>query len=109
MTTLGSAPNVYDTCLRLLRKRGYSLCVKKTRAEGYPMWIAEKDGFKFVGDNPIELLGLTAIYEEVLPVDAASAPSYWWRIEGDNISGELIDAAPAYQPIEDNDQGYLVI
>ena len=89
--SLGSHANVYNTCLRILRQRGFAL-----RLEGEilpdgsyppdPLWIADKDGFQFVADNPIELLGLTAIYDHVRP---RSDDPYWWSVDGPNIWEEL--------------------
>jgi hypothetical protein len=88
---LSSHANVYNTCLRILRHRGFDL-----RLEGEllpdgsyppdPLWIAEKSGFRFCADNPIELLGLTAVYDHVHP---ATNKSYWWRVEGPDIWEEL--------------------
>ena len=55
-----------------------------------PLWIAERDGFKFVADSAIELLGLTAVFKYVKP--AKDAP-YWWNVDGPDIWSELIDAS----------------
>jgi hypothetical protein len=54
-------------------------------ADGY---LAEKDGYTFAGDNPIELLGLTAVYEYVQP--SRNEP-YWWVVRGPKISAELME------------------
>lgn len=89
--------NVWNTCLRLLRARGYDLRAEETGLEGRLNWWAAKDGFAMVGDNPIELLGLTALYEAVSPGDSASALPYWWTIKGPDIYQELIDTATPYQ------------
>ena len=91
---LASNANVRNTCLRILRQRGYALCVEgELDADGcYPVdahWIAEKDGFHFCGDNPIELLGLVAIYDHVQPDEDKS---YWWVVDGDDIWTELMEA-----------------
>ena len=79
---LASNGNVRNTCLRILRQRGYALRVEgELDADGcYPaeaFWIAEKNGFHFCGDNPIELLGLVAIYDHVQPKEDES---YWWVV-----------------------------
>ncbi|ATQ74008.1 hypothetical protein CR152_05350 [Massilia violaceinigra] len=92
---LGSHFNVYNTCLLILRDRGFKMHVQgEMDGEGcYPtdaLWIAEKDGFRFMGDNPIELLGLVAIYDEVQP--AADLP-YWWRKEGEDIWRQIMREA----------------
>lgn len=91
MASLATAGNVHSTCLRILRARGYALAREIGRYEeddGPHGYRAEKDGFSFSADNPIELLGLVAIYEHVAP--AADEP-YWWHVEGPNIEDELLE------------------
>jgi hypothetical protein len=93
--SLGSHANVYNTCLRILRNCGFALRVEgEMTAEGcYPpnaLWIAVKDGFHFAADNPIELLGLVAVYDYVRPKDDRA---YWWRVEGPDLWTELMEAA----------------
>ncbi|WP_338846796.1 hypothetical protein V8J88_23875 [Massilia sp. W12] len=59
----------------------------------YPVdaiWIAELNGFKFMADNPIELLGLVAIYDHKKP---ESDSNYWWHVEGEDIWTELMEDA----------------
>ncbi len=82
MSLLSSYINVFNTCLVLLQRRGYSLRYEK----GSDAWFAEKDGFAFRGDNPIELLGLVAIYEEVKP---AAGVDYWWKIDDPDLLSHL--------------------
>ena len=93
--SLSSNFNVYNTCLRILRVRGFELHVEgELSADGcYPadaVWIAEKAGFRFMAHNPIELLGLAAIYDHVQP---AENRSYWWLVEGADIWDELMEKA----------------
>jgi hypothetical protein len=92
---LASHLNVFNTCLLILRARGFELEVSGERRDDgcYPVgchWIARKDGFYFCGDNPIELLGLVAIYDHIQPTEDRS---YWWRIEGPDVWEELLEAA----------------
>jgi hypothetical protein len=92
---LASNANVYNTCLRILRARGFALEVSgEPEPDGsYPAscnWIARKDGFYFCGDNPIELLGLVAIFDHVRPT---ADESYWWAVKGPDIWRELMKAA----------------
>jgi hypothetical protein len=92
---LASNANVYNTCLRILRSRGFELEVSgEAESDGsYPIschWIARKDGFYFCGDNPIELLGLVAVYDHVRP--SVDEP-YWWAVEGPDLWTELKEAA----------------
>ena len=87
---LFSYPNVWNTCLLILQSRGYWLFLvgdpDETRSISHCTWAAEKDGMTFRADNPIELLGLTAIFEHQQPV--ADTP-YWWRLEGDDVIATL--------------------
>jgi hypothetical protein len=87
-----SHANVYNTCLRILRQRGYALRLDYGAdiGEEYesPVWIAEKDGFRFSADNAVELLGLTAVFEFVKP---AKNEPYWWTMDGPDIWQELRD------------------
>ncbi|MFJ3221011.1 hypothetical protein ACIPLC_34445 [Kitasatospora sp. NPDC086801] len=61
-------------------------------------WLAEKDGFTFWADNPIELLGLAAVYEDARP--EADRP-YWWSAktvrERPSLREQLVDEALAAQ------------
>jgi hypothetical protein len=79
MGNLGSHGNVWETCLQLLERKGYDLSVVTTERDDAPDdWRAEKDGFRFFADNPIELIGLVAIYEELRPTDSRA---YWWTAQ----------------------------
>lgn len=93
--SLSSHANAYNTCLRILRARGFALHVEgEMTADGcYPvdaLWVAEEAGFRFAADNPIELLGLVAVYDHVRPTEARP---YWWSVEGPDIWSELMEAA----------------
>ncbi len=89
---LGSNFNVWNTCLRLMRVRGYTIKVEGELDEdgcwpADPLWIAEKDKFRFMGDNPIELLGLISVYDHIQPIED---DDYWWRIDGEDIRREIM-------------------
>lgn len=93
MASLGSAGNVHATCLRILRAKGYALARDVGRYEdddGPYGYLAEKDGFTFAANDPIELLGLAAIYEHVRPTEDAP---YWWFVEGSDIHTEITERA----------------
>jgi hypothetical protein len=87
---LSSHLNVYNTCLRILRNRGFQLRLEEatTDADSDELWIAEKGEFRFMADNPIELLGLTAIFDYVHPKEDVP---YWWTVKGPDIQKELTD------------------
>ena len=109
MATLGSHANVYNTCLRILRQRGFRLWVEGELDENgcYPVemdWFAEIKEATFQAYNPIELLGLVYIYElNGSTVDGADPEPYWWSVPGDNIREELLHQAfPFPEDIEDD-------
>jgi hypothetical protein len=87
---LFSFSNVWNTCLLIIRKRGYRLYLlgdpDERGSTSKCTWNAEKDGMKFRADNPIELLGLIAIQEHH---GASIDAPYWWRVDGPDIIGEL--------------------
>lgn len=90
---LTSHLNVWNTCLHILRKRGFALRVDgELMPDGcYPIqaiWIAEKGIFYFSADNPIELIGLVAVHDHVQP--SADVP-YWWRTDSDDLYAELME------------------
>ncbi len=91
--------NVYNTCLRILRSKGYELSVNGELDDEDIIipesltWYAVKDEFSSVADNPLELLGLTSIFEFKKPqIDE----SYWWAVKGDNIYNELLEKASPF-------------
>ncbi len=82
MPSIGSHANVFETCLQILERRGYRLTMTLPEEDEVGHWCtAERDGFSFAGDNPIELLGLVAIYEEIRPSEDRP---YWWSAQNDS-------------------------
>ena len=93
MARLSSNPNIYNTCLRILRDQGFDLSIHREdeSTEIHEcLWVAEKGEFDFLAESPIALLGLATIHELIKP---QSTESYWWRIEGQDIYDELFDKA----------------
>lgn len=90
---LTSHANVENTCLLILRSRGFKLRLEDNEngAWGY-LWIAEKDGFRLYAWNPIELLGLLAIFDHKKPKEDTP---YWWVVKGADVRKELIAEAEA--------------
>mgnify|MGYP003381520028 CR=1 FL=1 len=74
--------NLYNTCLVILKRRGFELRCEMPGEN----WLAMKDGFSFRADNPIELLGVVGIYEEIKP---ATDSEYWWRLDQPDLLTEL--------------------
>ena len=99
---LASHLNVHNTCLLILKARGFTLEVSgdKDPEGGYPdrfFWKALKDNFYFCADNPIELIGLVAVYDYLKPSDDLD---YWWRIDGADIYDELLEKAFSDEPTD---------
>ena len=94
---LSSHNNVYNTCLIILREQGWTLDLKgEADEEGLIIpsslwWTAERDGYCLGAYNPIELLGLAAIYSYQRP--EGPPESYWWTVDGPDLYSELIDRA----------------
>ena len=51
------------------------------------MYWAERDSFTFSAWNPIELLGLTAIHDDVKPTDGRP---YWWAANTKPREGDAV-------------------
>ena len=76
MVSLSSHANVWETCLQLLERRGYRLTVRGPEPhELHARYTAQRDGFTFHADNPIELVGLVTVYDDVQP---PASVAYWW-------------------------------
>ena len=103
MSRLSSNANVYNTCLRIIREKGYGLNLEGELDENELIipesltWYAEKGEFDFLADNPIELLGLVSLHEKINPQESKS---YWWVVEGEDIYDELM--GKAFPSEEDN-------
>ena len=86
---LFSYPNVWNTCLFLLRERGYRLFLlgpDDPELLSQCTWNAERAGIKLRANNPIELLGLATIHEYHKPT---SDIPYWWRVDCPDIVKEV--------------------
>ena len=82
MPDLSSYLNVYNTALVVLERKGWTLRRDKVCDD----WYATKDGWEFLADNPMELLGLVSIYEHHAPKKKAE---YWWKIDQPDILRKL--------------------
>ena len=92
MAALSSHANVFNTCLRILRTRGWVLALDGEEDADLAAcsWRAEKGGYDLHADNPIELLGLATIYDVRAPREPPRP--YWWTVPGDDIVDELVTA-----------------
>jgi hypothetical protein len=98
MASLSSHGNIYNTCLRILRKKGFEVWIEKwiegKNTSKDPLeadtlvWKAKKEDYDFAAFNPVELLGLISIYEYKRPIEPPT--SYWWSEEGDDVYKELL-------------------
>jgi hypothetical protein len=82
MPDLSAYLNVYNTALVVLDRKGWALSFDSS----HDSWHAKKEGWEFLADNPIELLGLVAIYEHHAPT---VKKEYWWKIDEPNILAKL--------------------
>jgi hypothetical protein len=110
-SNLHSHPSLYNFCLRILHERGYDLTIEGTSEPSDPvpiiyahsllqfisqadpnplLWRARKNDFEFSAYNPIELLGLTAVFEYQKPI--SDTPD-WWYVDGPDIRDELMEKA----------------
>ncbi len=71
MPTLSEHSNVHNTALILLGRKGYQVW------EEQKLYFAEKDGWDFCADDPVQLLGLISIFDTLSPTEYSD---YWWRI-----------------------------
>ena len=73
MASLSSHPNVWETCVQILQRRGAILHV--TEDDDAYVWHARIGDFTFTANNPIELLGLVGVYDHLQPT---RVEPYWW-------------------------------
>lgn len=72
MPALSYHSNVHDSALALLRRKGFQVW-KDGQSQHYG---AERDGWDFFAYDPVELVGLVAMFEASAP---AAYCEYWWR------------------------------
>jgi hypothetical protein len=89
---LSEYPNVWDTAIAVLEQKGYAVWHDRDS----DMFGAEREGWDFLADSPIALLGLVAIYEHKHP---DTYTEYWWRTQPTHTSLALPSAPPPYTPI----------
>ena len=92
MAALAEYSNVYNTALILMDQKGYRLWYDRKKE----LYCAEKDGWDFMAESPLSLLGIVAIFEQKSP---STYREYWWKEEGKDIYQNLPEQAPEYKPI----------
>jgi hypothetical protein len=83
MPDLSAYLNVYNTALVILERKGWSLRYDKS----HEWWFAKKDGWEFLADDPMQLLGLVSIFEHHAPKQHAE---YWWKIDEPDLLRKFI-------------------
>jgi hypothetical protein len=90
MPALGYYTNLHNTAFVILQRKGY-----RVWADG-DMICAEKGGWDFMADDPVQLLGLISIYEALQPSDYRE---YWWKIDEPGLHGNIPEGPPDYVPV----------
>ncbi len=94
MPALSYYSNVQNTALNLIAGRGYQIWHDPSNHH----YCAEKDGWDFMANEPVQLLGLISIFETL---DPSEYREYWWRIREprlyDSLANSPKDFTPVYQ------------
>lgn len=73
MPALSEYVNVYDTAVELLQRAGFQVWFD----EGADLFCAEREGWDFMAESPIGLLGLVKLHEMIAP---SGWSEYWWKL-----------------------------
>jgi hypothetical protein len=92
MPALSYYSNVHNTALVILQRKGYRLWAEQ---DG-DLICAEKDGWDFMADDPVQLPGVIAIYEFHHPPACSES---WWKIDEPWLCGSIPNSAPEYVPV----------
>jgi hypothetical protein len=92
MPALSYYSNVFNTALAMLQRKGFRVW---TEQDGN-LVCAERDGWDFMADDPVQLLGLIAIYEAHQP---AKHTEYWWKIDEPRLWDKIPSSRPDYVPV----------
>jgi hypothetical protein len=92
MPSLGVYSNVLNTALIVLQRKGFRVWTNESESN----WYAEKDGWDFLADDPIQLLGLVSIFEFQKP---SQFKEYWWMIEEPYLIERVPKDPPEYLPV----------
>jgi hypothetical protein len=92
MPALATYANVLNTALVILQRKGYRVWSNEDES----MWYAERQGWDFQADDPIQLLGLVGIFEHHQPTDFRE---YWWQIQEPFVIDSIPKQSPDYTPV----------
>ncbi len=73
MPDLSAYLNVYNTALAVIEEKGFEIQFDEKKE----WWFASRNGWQLMADDPIQLLGLVAIFEFKNP---SQKNEYWWKI-----------------------------
>ena len=93
MPALSDHTNVFNTALRVLKQKVYRVW----RAPDRRSYHAEKNGWDFMADGPVGLLGVVAIFEHEKPREYRE---YWWKHDVD-LDETLPTRPPRYRSVVD--------
>lgn len=92
MSSLSAHPNVWNSCLLLLREQGYALSLDCPDSQRQGLeecdWLARRDGCELRAGDPLTLLGLAGLHQRAA---TATSEPYWWSLEGPDIVAELCE------------------
>lgn len=80
--TIIAAGNTYNSCLLILRSKGYELHAEES--DERLTWMASKDGNSFLAYSPPELLGIVTLGESL---------GNDWNQQQPNLLGEVLENA----------------
>jgi hypothetical protein len=92
MPALATFTNVLNTALVILQQKGFRVWSDQDEQK----WYAERDGWDFQADDPIQLLGLVGILEHQKPTEYRE---YWWQLLEPYLIENVSKQAPDYIPI----------
>jgi hypothetical protein len=92
MPALATYTNVLNTALVILQRKGFRVWSDNDETN----WFAERDGWDFQADDPIQLLGLIGIFEFQKP---AEYREYWWQLQEPYLIENVPKQAPDYIPV----------
>jgi hypothetical protein len=87
MPALSYYTNVHNTALVILQRKGYRVWTELDN----DTICAEKDGWDFMAEDPVQLLGVVAIYEFHHP---PAYREYWWKIDEPRVDERSIPNRP---------------
>lgn len=82
MPALSEYANVYDTAVELLQRAGFQVWFN----EKADLFCAERDGWDFMAESPVGLLGLVKMHEAIAP---SGWREYWWKLATRVDAGRL--------------------